>query len=79
MIEKNPFQKRTVAYLFFEIDKFFNSKKASTAKGIFTNVSSTLSIFIDILEIFFIIIKTIIEVVYLLTIGLLIGMFISNL
>jgi len=79
MIKKNPFKKRTVAYLFFEIDKLFNSKKASTAKGIFTNVSITLSIFTDILNIIFIIIKAIFEVVYILTIGIVVAMFVSNL
>jgi len=77
MIEKNPFKKGTVAYLFFKIDKFFNSPKVAITKVIGSDIINIFAIFLVPLQIIFIILKLIVEILYIATIGMIVAMLIS--
>ncbi len=77
MIDKNPFEKGTLASLFFKIDKFLNSPKVVMTKSIGSDAIKIFSIILVPLEIIFIILKLILEILYIATIGMIITMFIS--
>ena len=76
-MKNNPFKKRTLAYNFYRIDKFLNSKKMLKTKEISSDIISISSIFLLPLQIVFLIIKFILEILYIATIGIIVAMFIS--
>lgn len=77
MIDKNPFEKGTLASLFFKIDKFFNSPKVAMTKSIGSDIVNIFAIFLVPLQIIFILLKLIVEILYIATIGMIVAMFIS--
>lgn len=77
MIDNNPFEKGTLASLFFKIDKSFNSPKVAMTKAIGSDIVNIFAIFLVPLQIIFILLKLIVEILYIATIGMIVAMFIS--
>jgi len=75
MNNENPFKKGSLASRFYEIDKFLSKpavkNSSSFAKGTFGVLSS-------ILEIVFIFIKLIFQILWIITLGMLISSFLSR-
>ncbi len=77
-MKNNPFEKGTLAHFFYRIDKFFNSPKVAISKKIGEDVFSILSLVMLPLQIIFILIKFVLEVLWAITIGLIITSFLSK-
>jgi len=77
-MKNNPFKKGTLAHLFYRIDKFFSSPKVGISKKIGKDVFSILSLVMLPLQIIFILIKFVLEVLWAITIGLIITSFLSK-
>lgn len=77
MMNKNPFKKGTIAYLFFKIDNFFNNPKVILSKKIGKGTFEIISIFLIPFQIAFIILRLIFEILWIVTIGLIITSFIN--
>ena len=73
MKNENPFKKRTLSYLFYEIDTFINNPKIKKSKNIGLDIMNILKILILPFSIIFIIIKLCIEILWAITIGIIIS------
>ena len=77
MNNKNPFKKGTVAYFFFKIDTFLNNPRAMMSKRIGKSTLDIISILIIPFHIIFIILRLIFEILWIITIGLIIASFLN--
>lgn len=73
MKKKNPFKKGTLAYLFYKIDTFFQSSKLNESKKIGVNIVKIFAIIALPFQILFILAKLILEILWAVTIGLIIS------
>jgi len=75
-MKNNPFQKGTLAYLFYKIDKFLTNSKSSMVKNI-KDIFNIFSFILLPLEIIFILVKLVVVILWSITIGLIITSIIS--
>ena len=73
-MKNNPFKKGTLAYHFYRIDKFLNSPEMIENRKIGSGI---ITIFLLPIQIIFIILKLIVELLYAITIGMIISMLTS--
>jgi len=73
MKNENPFDKGTLAYLFYKIDIFLNSQKMKISKEIGFNIIGLFEIVALPFKIIFILAKLILEILWAITIGLIIS------
>ncbi len=76
-MKNNPFKKGTVAYLFYKIDKFLTSPKVAISQKIGIDIFNIFSFIFLPLQIIFILIKLVVEILWAITIGLIITSLIS--
>ena len=73
MKNKNPFNKGTLAHLFYSIDNTINTPKIKASKRMGLNIVKILKIVVLPFQIIFIIAKLLIEILWAITIGLIIS------
>jgi tetrahydromethanopterin S-methyltransferase subunit E len=77
MTKKNPFKKGTLAYLFYKIDIFLNSSKVKIGRKIGFKTIGLFTIVALPFQIIFILAKLILEILWAITIGLIITSIVS--
>ncbi|MDL1957377.1 MAG: hypothetical protein LWW95_10110 [Candidatus Desulfofervidus auxilii] len=76
-MKNNPFKKGTLAHFFYRIDKFISNPKVALSKKIGEDVFNIISLVLLPLQIIFILIKFVVEILWAITIGLIITSLIS--
>jgi len=71
-MKNNPFKKGTLAHFFYKIDIFFSSPKVEISKKIGEDVFNIFALILLPLQIIFILIKFVVEILWAVTIGLII-------